>query len=363
MTYFQRILNRISKSGLNRQTIFLLAEIKQKRVLVSPLDWGLGHASRLIPIIRQLLKNGCDVQIAATGYSLNLLRTEFPSLKWTEITSYNIHYSAANSQLLSLLIQIPKIITVIFKEHFWLKNYIDKNNIDVIISDNRFGLWSKKIYSVYITHQLMVKMPKGLRFFEYPAHLVHKRIILKYDCCWIPDNETSDNLSGDLSHKYKLPRNAHFIGWLSRFSNASRQVNEPQDSFQIVCIVSGPEPQRAIFENMLYKQLADLPRKSLIIGGKPLTGKKYKLKAFCANHPVVVRHLPDDQMQLVIEHAEIVICRAGYSGIMDLVTIGKKAVLVPTPGQTEQEYLASYLKERKLFYSVPQDKLDVKHIT
>ncbi|PID94916.1 MAG: hypothetical protein CSA89_00165 [Bacteroidales bacterium] len=195
-----------------------IATIDGNRVLVAPLNWGIGHATRCVPMIKALLEADKDVIIAADGYPLQLLKRQFPQLLAIEFSWAKVHYSKSSSQFMSMLYQTPKFIYSIIKEHFALKKIVEQYNIDVVISDNRFGLWCKKRLSIYITHQISVKTGTKNTFLDKLLYRIHKVIIERYDECWIPDFEDdSDNLSGDLSHKYPLPKNAKFIGILSRF--------------------------------------------------------------------------------------------------------------------------------------------------
>ena len=190
--------------------------IEGRRVLIAPLNWGIGHATRCIPIIKRLLEAGKEVIVAADGYPLLLLQKTFPQLVCIEFKWVDIHYSKANSQVLPIMWQIPKFMYAIFREHNTLKHIVNAYGIDTIISDNRFGLWHKKVKSIYITHQIGVIVSPKNKALNYLAYLLHKNIINRYDECWIPDFEGTDNLSGDLSHKYPLPENAYFVGILSR---------------------------------------------------------------------------------------------------------------------------------------------------
>jgi len=209
-------------------------------------------------------------------------------------------------------------------------------HFDMIISDNRFGLWNKNVHSVYITHQLMIKMPQGLKFLEPIVWRFHRFFILKYDECWIPDYEGEKNLSGDLAHKYPLPKNAKFIGSLSRFSLLKNIV--PKNEYQTVAVLSGVEPQRSIFEKELIKRLENCAEKTLIVQGKPQKEKQIQT----IQNLTIVSHLETSELASVLLGAKQIISRSGYSTIMDLDALNclHKAELIPTPGQTEQEYLA-----------------------
>ena len=197
----------------------IVNKISEKRVLVAPLNWGLGHATRCVPIINALLDAKKEVIIASDGFPLEFLKKEFPTLQTIEFKGINIKYNKSNSQVWAMLWQMPKIIFAIIKEHYELKKIIQKFDIQAVISDNRFGLWNKKIKTVYITHQISVKISNRFEFLNKIIYIVHCQIIKRYSECWIPDFEGEENLSGDLSHKYPLPKNAKFIGILSRFSN------------------------------------------------------------------------------------------------------------------------------------------------
>jgi hypothetical protein len=195
---------------------FLIAH--SSKILVAPLNWGLGHATRCVPIVRALLAEDKEVVLAGEGFVLEFLKKEFPHLQTIEFKGISIKYSSANSQVWAILRQIPKIFFAIIKEHFELKKIIETHNIKCVISDNRFGLWNKKIYTIYITHQILIKLPEKFSWLEKITYHIHNQYIKKYNECWIPDFADENNLSGDLSHKYPPPKNAKFIGILSRFS-------------------------------------------------------------------------------------------------------------------------------------------------
>lgn len=305
------------------------------KILICPLNWGLGHASRCVPIIRNILIEGHDVTIVADGFPLEFLRSQFPKLRFIEFPSYKITYSDRKSQVWAMTKNLPTILHTIFKEHQWLKNLLKTEHFDQIISDNRFGMWNKTTHSIYITHQLMIKMPKNFKFIEPLAWLLHRFIINTYNECWIPDNAGNLNLSGDLSHKYPLPIHAKFIGNLSRFEKADKTKNDSQ--YDVVAVISGIEPQRTIFEEQLITRFWNTEQKVLIILGKPSSVINYKH----LNNITLVSHLHDNEFIAVLNGAKKIISRSGYSSIMDYQALGclEKTELIATPGQTEQEYL------------------------
>jgi len=314
-----------------------------------PLNWGLGHATRCIPLITEILKLHCEVFIAAEDSISSLLKNEFPHLKFLDILSYRLKFSKRENFLsLKIIKQFPAIAYRIYKEHQWLKKIIKKYNIDAVISDNRFGLYNERIHSVYITHQLMIKT--GNTFIEKLAQRIHYFFIKKYDECWVPDFE-NNGLAGDLSHPKRILQNVKYIGAISRFE----KKDEVQKKYDLLISLSGPEPQRAILEELILKQLQTYNGESFLVRGMP--GNK---KILQSNSSIkIVNHLPGKEFAMAIEEADIVIGRSGYTTIMDLVKLKKKAIFIPTPGQAEQVYLANYLMEKKMFFSVEQGKFDL----
>lgn len=326
--------------------------VASSKVLIAPLDWGLGHATRCMPIIRELIELDTEVIIASSGATESLLKREFPQLQHWPLMGYHIRFSSVFPIWFMMLIQIPKICYRIIWEHQWLKKIIRKEKIGVVISDNRFGLWSRKIKSVYITHQVMINCPNQLKFLEPLLYCIHHHFISKYDVCWIPDYEGERNLSGNLSHHYTLPMHAKFIGPLSRFSNAKIEEYE----YEVAAIISGAEPHRSSLEKKFSQELIPHSFKSIIIRGIPSENNTYM------NGTVkFVPHLSSDEMEDLIKKSKLVICRAGYSSIMDLIRLKKNAILIPTPGQTEQEYLADYLMQKQIFFSISQHSFNLEY--
>ena len=305
------------------------------KILICPLNWGLGHATRCVPVVRQLLANGHEPVLVSDGYPLEFLRQEFPTLRFIEYPSYPVFYAAGKSQVGAMIISFPNILKGILNEHTWLRNLLQTEQFDQVISDNRFGMWNKQVHSIYITHQLMVKMPFYLKFLEPLVHRIHKAFINRYDECWIPDVEGKIGLSGDLSHKYPLPLHAAFIGPLSRFREMEN--TQPDARFKVVAVISGVEPQRTIFEKSLIDRFKNADYSTLIVAGLPQSEKIVEQ----INSITLISHLHDQELASVLLGATKIISRSGYSTIMDLKALNclYKAEFIPTPGQTEQEYL------------------------
>lgn len=344
-----------------------------KRILVCPLDWGLGHATRCVPVIRELLKQNADVILAADGPSYCFLKEEFFSLPLLRFPSYRVAYPASSSTMnWFILHQLPKIFYRIRKENSALKQMVHKYMIDGIVSDNRYGLYSDNKPSVFITHQMMIKSP----ILENLLHRIVLSYINRYTYCWIPDVPEEYNLSGDLSHLKPVPENALFTGPLSRFESANEgrgtsdgerveQTDNLVPRYGLAAVISGPEPQRSVFEALLTEQMADLPFRTALVRGVPSGARSLKagsetVRILRKKKMDIFSHLPTAELQELMQNSKVIISRPGYSTIMDLAALGKKAILIPTPGQTEQEYLSVYHHSKNHFLSQQQRKINIK---
>jgi UDP-N-acetylglucosamine transferase subunit ALG13 len=308
----------------------------------------------MIPVVNMLSRMNHNVMVAAGEEHLNLFREELPGLKLIPFPGFRPGYSRYLPQYLSLLFKTPLLLFHIFKEHSRLKSLIKEYSIEIVISDNRFGLWNKKVRTAYVTHMPRIPFPQPFHFLEFIGISLHRFIIRKYSFCFIPDLPGEINLSGRLSHGLKLPENVRYIGILSRFADPSTTSSALTDSFKHnTVILSGPEPQRRIFKEKILNLLKDEKTTTLFLEGRPGKGSTIAREenfVFCS-------HLPAPEMRKMIDTSEKIIARAGYSTIMDLVSLKKSALLVPTPGQTEQEYLAGLLSSRHWFSSCRQGSL------
>lgn len=325
---------------------------KAPRILIAPLDWGLGHATRCIPIINVLIEEGLEVVIAAEGHVATLLQQEFPALVILPLKGYRVRYNRENGFfLLKMLLQFPLVMYTIIYERIWIKKVVSRFKIDAVISDNRFGLYVNKTLCVYVTHQLFIQT--GNRFLNKIAQKIHFHFINKFNACWIPDAAGLNNLAGKLSHPESLP--ACPVQYLGILSRCKKILTEKKTDLLI--LLSGPEPQRSIFENNLLKQINNITGSIVLVRGLPdneniLLAENKQL--------TIHNHLTADALNELIQQSVNIITRSGYSTIMDLVTVQQKAILVPTPGQTEQEYLATYLMEKKIFISFPQENFSIQ---
>jgi hypothetical protein len=327
-------------------------------VLVAPLDWGLGHATRCIPIIKELMDQGARVTIAASGSQRVLLMEEFPSLDFIEIPGYNIRYKNGILLRWAILFRAPFILKQIRRENEWLDLIIRRLKIDALISDNRYGLYNIDLFTVFITHQLLIQSGVGRQtpLNNWMNRAIQKwnyKFIRKFSCCWVPDGVGAHSMAGRLSHPPALPEiPVKYIGILSRFV----RPEEKQLKEKVVILLSGPEPARTRFENRLIRQLKGTCLPTVIVRGLP--GQVYSIPGL-PERVQIFNHLSSADLTELIMESEFIIARSGYSTIMDLIKLQRNAILVPTPGQTEQEYLGNYMNEKGWMYTVPEKKFSL----
>ncbi len=312
--------------------------VKNNTILFAPLNWGLGHATRNVPLINSYIKKGYKVIIAAHGAPLEFLKLEFPNLQLIKLTGFKTRYAPKPFFLLFLLLQMPVFYISIIIEHIKLKKIIRRYGITTVISDNRYGLWNKSIKSILISHQLYIQLPKLLKFAQPALHLITHSLINKFDECWIPDYKDAEkSLAGKLSHGANMPKNVNYIGPLSRFTGYLAKEMAEKQYPDVLILISGPEPQRTIFENEMEKRFMDSHKKVLMICGKPIYNNINSQNII--SNITKVAHLNTNDFYHNLINAKHIIARSGYSTIMDLHVLSLKAELIPTPGQTEQEYL------------------------
>lgn len=311
----------------------------------------MGHATRCIPIIKALIKADFEPVLASDGEALVLLQKEFPSLKSYTLPSYKIRYAKSGKNLkFKLLFSVPSVFLAVKKEHKVTEEIIQKENIKGIISDNRFGVYAKNIPSVYITHQLTVLSG----FTTKITSAIHQKIIQKFDECWVPDIEGNTNLSGELGHLKSRNFNLKYIGVLSRF-----QPHKIDEIYDVLVVLSGVEPQRTLLETKLLKELQNYNGRVLFVRGV----LKNSTKIIASTTIEIKDYLLTEALENAINSSKLVIARSGYSTIMDLAVLEKKAFFIPTPGQYEQAYLANILSEKKITPFVKQAHFKIKDLT
>ncbi|MEA1964380.1 MAG: glycosyltransferase [Candidatus Aerophobetes bacterium] len=322
------------------------------KVLFGICSWGLGHATRDIPLIKRMLEEGHTLTLCGKGRSLELLKKEFKKkCLYLNIPDYSSPYSKRNFFIPKFVAYVPFYINEIIEEHKRIKKLIYKERYERIISDNRFGVYSKEIPSYFISHQLRFIVPGRIKPFERVTERFN--YLFKNNFCkfLVPDDRESC-LSGELSHNlnYFEKDRIEYLGIISDLKK--RDVKEDIDYF---ISISGPEPQRTIFERRVLAQAPFLRGKVVIALGKPENEKE-----IVDNHLHIFGFLERERQEEIMNRAKLVITRPGYTTVMELAILGKKALFIPTPGQTEQVYLASYHEKKGNFYSVEQDKLNLR---
>lgn len=331
--------------------------MKKPTILVAPLNWGLGHATRCIPIIHQLIDQQADVIIASDGAALTLLRRVFPDLPSVELESYSVSYHRKGSFIWNMFRQLPSILRSIRKEHAQLNHLVKTMDVDAVISDNRFGLWHQHIPTVFITHQLFTTLQGGWQLMRPFLNRINHLRIKRFDEVWVPDERGSKNLTGALSHQRAPQLKIHFVGWLSHFSSMKHQPTSGK-KYDMAVVLSGPEPQRTILEETIIPQLEAMKLKSILVRGLPDNPGDKKSPTI-----EITDYMTAHELYHVIMNSAIIVCRSGYTSLMDLACLQKKAILIPTPGQTEQEYLADYFEKQHYCPKACQHQLNLAQET
>lgn len=308
------------------------------------MDWGLGHATRCMPLIDSLIMQQHDIMLAGSGTSLQFLRDAYPTLEVVELPAYDIYYPEGTNASFQVLLQTPKVLRAIKKERSVIAEKYAVYKWDYIISDNRYGVLHPLAKNIFICHQVAIRAPKIFSWTNPFFLKFHLQFIHKFDELWIPDVKDNFNLSGKLAHGISLNMPHHYIGILSRFINKKRHSSYIDDiNFELLIVLSGPEPQRSEMEARLVLLCKKQDKKVLLIRGKP--GMQ---EIIVEENITIVSHVQADDLLAAYHKASVVICRSGYSTIMDLSVINKKAIFIPTHGQTEQEYLAQLMNQRDM---------------
>lgn len=317
------------------------------RILLAPLDWGLGHATRCIPVIYELLAQGADVWLAGEGAQETLLRRQFPGLRWLPLAGYRMRYGRTRAGMLkNIFLQLPRMLRAIKNEQEWLRQAVADYQFHAVISDNRFGLYHPNIPTVFITHQLQIRSPFG-SWGERTLQKNNYGYINRFSQVWVPDHAGANSIAGKLSHPDKLPATpVKYIGTLSRL----KRTGIAEKKKHLFISLSGPEPQRSMLENKIIREISHYNGTATIVRGLPDINSIIP----STNDLHFYNHLDTEAYAKEMERAEYVIARSGYSTVMDLVTMKKKSILIPTPGQTEQEYLAKYLEQKGVACAMSQ---------
>lgn len=305
---------------------------QNQTILFAALDWGYGHLTRSIPIIRFLLTNN-RIIFCGTQNQIHFILNEFPQIETELIQGYDIQLSSAQSTYVQIVKQSRKFIHAIKKEHYQLRDLCQKYAVDLIISDNRYGFRHPSIHSIIMTHQVQLKVPT----FKKSVNRLVLKYINRFSECWIPD-DIHINLSGELSRTHLLKIPHHFIGILSRFhSDKTKQIN-----YKYTAIISGPYPENELFLWQIKELFEAYPHLQLAIVS-PIDLKMDE------SHIHLFYNPSSSELNDILNESDTVISRSGYTTIMELFSLNKKGILIPTKGQYEQEYLAKHLQSKHAF--------------
>ncbi len=375
------------------------------KVLVAPLDWGLGHATRCVPVVREFLRAGAEVELAVVKANANFFREVFPELRQRLAPSYNIVYPKHGYNMALWLLKNSMHLNAVMRyEHHFAEEMVERHGYDVLFSDNRFAFYSKNALSIYMTHQRRIAFPRAFAAFERIGVMWHANIMRKFDEVWVPDLEIYPGYAGSLSHSGATPgdKPMRFVGTLSRFSEMGNDGNalgnapapvdlerevdlmsvsefmahsanaewdaapekrtsgnhsfEMRANYKVVAVVSGVEPARTLFEQQLRDALAQIPGRHMMILGKPSAEQKTWTEGNIEFHT----HLATNDFADAVKRADFVVSRGGYSTVMDMAELGAKCIFVPTPGQFEQIVLAHDLSKAGYAVEIPADELSAE---
>ena len=308
----------------------------------------------MIPLARKLQAMNNNIFIGSGDEHLLFFRNELPGVTCISFPGFTMRFSSYLPQWLIIILKIPELLFHTVREHRRLKSIIKDYSIDIVISDSRPGLWNRDIRTVFVLHIPRIPFPGKLKFMEFTGLSLTRFFIKKYTYCFIPDLDGDINISGRLSHGFRLPSNLRYIGILSRFSDNSLSEPPPGEKNFCTVILSGPEPQKGILKQKLAEILKSKGKPSVILEGKPGENQEIHIDG----QVKFISHLPDHEMRGMILGSENIITRSGYSTIMELISLNRSALIIPTPEQTEQEYLAEYLSGKGWFRTVSQNGLD-----
>lgn len=378
------------------------------KVLVAPLDWGLGHATRCVPVVREFLRAGAEVELAVVKANANFFREVFPDLRQRLAPSYNIVYPKHGYNMALWLLKNSVHLNAVMRyEHHFAEEMVKRHGYDVLFSDNRFAFYSKNALSIYMTHQRRIAFPRAFAAFERIGVMWHANIMRKFDEVWVPDLEIYPGYAGSLSHSGATPgdKPMRYVGTLSRFSEMGNDGNalgnapapvdlerevdlmsvsefmahsanvewdaapekrtsgnrsfEMRANYKVVAVVSGVEPARTQFEQQLRDALAQIPGRHMMILGKPSAEQK----TWTEGNIEFYTHLATNDFAEAVKRADFVVSRGGYSTVMDMAELGAKCIFVPTPGQFEQIVLAHDLSKAGYAVEIPADELSAETLT
>ncbi len=323
------------------------------RILYGLCTWGLGHMTRSLPIMRRLVEDGHELIIYTSHRPLIALKKEFGNrCKYVESMMYPSPYTKNGTFGLRVSLMMPSIINAIIKEHKDVLRISQDLDVDVFISDSKYGVYDRDKPSFLIFHQLRYIPPNFLKIIRNKTERFNYFFRNSFKKFIVPDFPENDGITGDLAHNlmYISPNQIEYIGILSDYE----KMNVEQDIDYLISL-SGREPNRTMLEDKIISQLGSIKGKTVLVRGTPETVKKLDIPGVEV-YDYAGKGLRDQLMN----RSKFVIARSGYSTIMDMAELNKKGLLIPTPGQTEQEYLGEYLSKKNYFYSVSEEQISLE---
>ncbi len=340
------------------------------KVLVAPLDWGLGHATRCVPVIREFLRKGAEVEIAVVKANAAFFREVFPEVRQRIAPGYNIVYPKHGFNMAFWLLKKSSHLNAVIRyEHRYAEEMVERHGYDIIVSDNRFGFYSTKAHCVYMTHQRRIAFPAAFSALEGVGIRWHNSVMKHFDEVWVPDEERFNGYAGSLSHVAGCPVPLKFVGLLSRFADLDAsngpdcegetvKAREGRTDQNVLAVVSGVEPARTLFETELRDILSQIPGNHVMVLGKPQKGQCTWTEGNIEFH----NHLPTEEFARAVKNADWVVSRGGYSTVMDMAFLGARCIFVPTPGQYEQVSLAKELASSGYAVHIPAQEFSLKSL-
>lgn len=330
---------------------------KKPLVVLSMLNWGFGHLTRCFPIIRSLIELKKQLLIVCTPAQQEVLARSFDGLIFFNAADDTPRYGKTKATtLLRLSLQAPFQLMKVKRDNKLLERLSQEYDIELIISDNKYGFYHSRIPSVILTHQLNIQTGLG-KWADAVANRINRKLLSRFREVWVVDGVGKNSLAGSLSAASdNIDARVKWIGTLNRL-----QIRAQKGSEKLLIILSGPEPQRTILEELIVHQLPVNHRHITLIRG---TKKNFSQQALQKLTSLQFTNWIDlaglAEIEQLLSQTEWVLGRAGYTSLMEWVTGGWKSIVIPTPGQAEQEYLGYYLMQRGWVFSVEQNNFDLQ---
>lgn len=333
------------------------------KIILSALDWGLGHTTRIIPVARELALRNVHIVLAGTRKQLQVWSEDLPGHSQIELPGYGVRYGKRLPASWHVLRQFPRLLSVIKTEHKLISQAVAELGIQAIISDNRYGVYAPKIPCVMVMHQFVPPISGPGRLLQPILWKGHQAFLQPFQEIWVPDHQQQSSLAQSMRFP-SIDKPVRYLGWTSRLSGIVPQAPDflPPDmpAPDLLCLLSGPEPQRSLLEEVILNQLPIPGKTCWVVQGLP--GHNRLPRSIPGG--VLIPYLDAPALKFWLPKAHTVLSRSGYSTLMDLASLGiRHIVLVPTPGQPEQIQLATMLQRQKRAVMVTAKTLRIASLT